>query len=72
MPAVADCAQQRRAVAGPLGVPSSAGDTEGQSRATEGVMAKKAGKRKTVKIRNLTVKKGSAVKGGVARRAPTA
>jgi hypothetical protein len=35
-------------------------------------MAKKSGKKKTVKIRNLTVKKGSAVKGGVARRAPTA
>ena len=34
-------------------------------------MAKKSGKKKTVKIRNLTVKKGSSVKGGVARRVAT-
>jgi len=58
-------------VTGPLGAPGSTGDTRGQS-TTEEVMAKKTGKKKTVKIRNLTVKKGSAVKGGVARRAPTA
>jgi hypothetical protein len=59
-------------VVGPLGVPKSADDIREQSSARAGVMAKKTVKKKMVKIHNLSVKKNSAVKGGVARRAPTA